>query len=65
MDIKSYLRRSSSSAEIVASIAFYAGAEVFQRAATNLKRAVAGIGALVNTGSNLGQAAVNSMPRND
>ncbi len=63
MDIRSYVRRSVSTAEIAASIAVYAGSEAFTVAGATLKRAAATFGALVEKASVRGETAVRDRRR--
>lgn len=63
MDIKSYVKRSAAGAEIVTSVAVYAGSEVVKLAATNLKRAAAGVSSYVEKASSRGEAIVKARRR--
>jgi hypothetical protein len=58
MDLMSYVRRTTSTARIGASLVVYAGDEMFRAAASGLRRTAWGVAALVNKASARGERAV-------
>ena len=58
MDLMSYVRRTTSSARIGASLVVYAGDEVVRAAAAGLKRTANEVGAFVNKASAKGERVV-------
>jgi hypothetical protein len=63
MDLMSYLRRTTSTARIGASLVVYAGDEVVRAAAAGLRRTANGVGAFVNKASARGERAVSAKRR--
>lgn len=58
MDLMSYVRRTTSTARIGASLVVYAGDEVVRAAAAGLKRSATEFGALVDRASARGERAM-------
>lgn len=58
MDLMSYVRRTTSTARIGASLVVYAGDEVVRAAAAGLKRTANEVGAFVNKASAKGERVV-------
>lgn len=63
MDLMSYVRRTTSTARIGASLVVYAGDEVVRAAAAGLRRTASGVGAFVNKASARGEKALAARKR--
>jgi hypothetical protein len=63
MDLMSYVRRTTSTARIGASLVVYAGDEVVRAAAAGLRRTASGVGAFVNKASARGERVVRGKRR--
>lgn len=63
MDLMSYVRRTTSTARIGASLVVYAGDEVVRAAAAGLRRTAGGVGAFVNKASARGERVVREKRR--
>lgn len=63
MDLMSYVRRTTSTARIGASLVVYAGDEVVRAAAAGLRRTADGVGAFVNKASARGERVVREKRR--
>ena len=65
MDLMSYVRRTTSTARIGASLVVYAGDEVMRAAAAGLRRTANEVGAFVNKASARGEQVVSSAKRQE